>query len=302
MLVLKKHNMIDSKKNKRLIAALLLWGILILASAISLWKLQNSVGNFDVSEMFPYVAVLSSITGCISFLYLSRSDRGKETKINDDLMYSESLRKSMDSPKKQDKNPKEGRVNTSGSIHEKDVDDENTANEIKHSFLASEERINNEIKNLKRRATVNLSWGVVLSSAALLFFFFLIYNEEIGKNLEQVFLHFVPRLGLVVFVELLAYFFLRLYKTSLVSIQYYHNELTNIETKKIAAIVAIKHCDEAKIWQTVECLLKVERNVLLKGKETTIQMEMLKMQNEYDNKMINSMKSMLEKLIDKVSV
>lgn len=294
--------MIDSKKNKRLIAALLLWGILILASAISLWKLQNSVGNFDVSEMFPYVAVLSSITGCISFLYLSRSDRGKETKINDDLMYSESLRKSMDSPKKQDNNPKEGRVNTSGSIHEKDVDDENTANEIKHSFLASEERINNEIKNLKRRATVNLSWGVVLSSAALLFFFFLIYNEEIGKNLEQVFLHFVPRLGLVVFVELLAYFFLRLYKTSLVSIQYYHNELTNIETKKIAAIVAIKHCDEAKIWQTVECLLKVERNVLLKGKETTIQMEMLKMQNEYDNKMINSMKSMLEKLIDKVSV
>lgn len=294
--------MIDSKKNKRLIAALLFWSILILASAISLWKLQKSVGNFDVSEMFPYVAALSSITGCISFLYLSRSDRGKETKINDDFMYSESLRKSMDSPKKQDKNPKEGRVNTSGSIHEKDVDDENTANEIKHSFLASEERITNEIKNLKRRATINLSWGVVLSSAALLFFFFLIYNEEIGKNLEQVFIHFVPRLGLVVFVELLAYFFLRLYKTSLVSIQYYHNELTNIETKKIAAIVAIKHCDEAKIWQTVECLLKVERNVLLKGKETTIQMEMLKMQNEYDNNMINSMKSMLEKLIDKVSV
>lgn len=64
----------------------------------------------------------------------------------------------------------------------------------------------------------------------------------------------------------------------------------------------VKHCDEAKIWQTVECLLKVERNVLLKGKETTIQMEMLKMQNEYDNNMINSMKSMLEKLIDKVSV
>lgn len=51
--------MIDSKKNKRLIAALLLWGILILASAISLWKLQKSVGNFDVSEMFPYVAVLT---------------------------------------------------------------------------------------------------------------------------------------------------------------------------------------------------------------------------------------------------
>ena len=95
----------------------------------------------------------------------------------------------------------------------------------------------------------------------------------------------------VVFVELLAYFFLKLYKSTLTSIQYYHNELTNIETRKIAAIVAIKHCKEDKIWQTVECLLKVDRNVLLKGKETTIQMEMLKMQNEYDNNMINSMKS-----------
>lgn len=295
--------MIDSKKNKRLIAVLLLWLFLIFTFVISLWKFQNSMGNIDVNEIIPYVAVLSSITGCVSFLYLSRSERGKETKITDYLMYSEFLRKSMDSPKKQNDNPKEEQVNPSdSSLHEKDVDEESTANEIKHSFLASEERINNEIKNLKRRATVNLSLGVCLSSAALLVFFFLIYNEELGKNLMQVFLHFVPRLGLVIFVELLAYFFLRLYKTSLVSIQYYHNELTNIETKKIAAIVAIKHCDEAKIWQTVECLLKVERNVLLKGKETTTQMKMLKMQNEYDNNMINSMKSMLEKLIDKVSV
>ena len=52
--------MIDSKKNKRLIAALLLWGILILASAISLWKLQKSVGNFDVSEMFTTIAIMLS--------------------------------------------------------------------------------------------------------------------------------------------------------------------------------------------------------------------------------------------------
>ena len=55
--------MIDSKKNKRLIAALLLWGILILASAISLWKLQKSVGNFDVNEMFPYLSDKARIYG-----------------------------------------------------------------------------------------------------------------------------------------------------------------------------------------------------------------------------------------------
>lgn len=102
------------------------------------------------------------------------------------------------------------------------------------------------------------------------------------------------------FVELLAYFFLKLYKSTLTSVQYYHNELTNIETRKIAAIVAIKHCKEDKIWQTVEYFLKVERNVLVKDKETTIQMEMLKLQSEKDNSDLLSMQGLLNKVIDKL--
>ena len=182
---------------------------------------------------------------------------------------------------------------------DKDVDDESTANEIKHTFLASEERIKTEIQNLKRRATINLSLGVTLSCAALLVFFFLVYNEKPDEDYQKVFLHFAPRVGLVVFVELLAYFFLKLYKSTLTSIQYYHNELTNIETRKIAAIVAIKHCKEDKIWQTVEYLLKVERNVLIKDKETTMQMEMLKLQAEKDSSVLSSTQNVLERIIDK---
>lgn len=295
--------MTNSKKNSRLKVALLLLLSLIIVFVISLLQLHDSLENLDFNKAYPYVVALSLITGCVSFLYLSRSERVTASKVNDYLMYSEFLKRNMDSPKKQNIETKEESMDASKSkLHEKDVDDESTANEIKHSFLASEERINNEIKNLKSRATVNLSLGVTLSTAALIFFFLLIYNENLGKNLEQVILHVFPRLGLVVFVELLAYFFLRLYKASLVSIQYYHNELTNIEAKKIAAIVAIKHCDREGIWQTVECLLNVERNVLVKGRQTTTQMEMFKIQNEHDNNMIKSMKSMLEKLLDKVTV
>lgn len=145
-----------------------------------------------------------------------------------------------------------------------------------------------------------MSLGVSLSIAALLVFFFLVYNEKPDEDYQKVFLHFAPRVGLVVFVELLAYFFLKLYKSTLTSVQYYHNELTNIETRKIAAIVAIKHCKEDKIWQTVEYLLKVERNVLVKDKETTIQMEMLKLQSEKDNSDLLSMQGLLNKVIDKL--
>ena len=72
-----------------------------------------------------------------------------------------------------------------------------------------------------------------------------------------------------------------------------------IETRKIAAIVAIKHCKEDKIWQTVEYLLKVERNVLIKDKETTMQMEMLKLQAEKDSSVLSSTQNVLERIIDK---
>lgn len=243
---------------------------------------------------------MSAAIGFTTLLYLNKNEKSHSSKIDNILFYSELLKeKGANSKKKETDDNKEVSSAIPDST-DKDVDDENTANEIKHTFLASEERIKTEIQNLKRRATINLSLGVTLSCAALLVFFFLVYNEKPDEDYQKVFLHFASRVGLVVFVELLAYFFLKLYKSTLTSVQYYHNELTNIETRKIAAIVAIKHCKEDKIWQTVEYLLKVERNVLVKDKETTIQMEMLKLQSEKDNSDLLSMQGLLNKVIDKL--
>lgn len=302
MQVLKKLNMTDSKKrNKTLILLIaVLWLIILVGVVFYAGEYKALIGSIDINEITSSVVALSVIAGFTTMLYLSKNDKVQDAKIDNLFVYSELLKEKGANPKMKETTESSKDVSPVQMSDDKDVDDENTANEIKHTFLASEERIKIEIKNLKRRATINLSLGVSLSIAALLVFFFLVYNEKPDEDYQKVFLHFAPRVGLVVFVELLAYFFLKLYKSTLTSVQYYHNELTNIETRKIAAIVAIKHCKEDKIWQTVEYLLKVERNVLVKDKETTIQMEMLKLQSEKDNSDLLSMQGLLNKVIDKL--
>lgn len=302
MQVLKKLNMTDSKKrNKTLILLIaVLWLIILVGVVFYAGEYKALIGSIDINEITSSVVALSVIAGFTTMLYLSKNDKVQDAKIDNLFVYSELLKEKGANPKMKETTESSKEVSPVQMSDDKDVDDENTANEIKHTFLASEERIKIEIKNLKRRATINLSLGVSLSIAALLVFFFLVYNEKPDEDYQKVFLHFAPRVGLVVFVELLAYFFLKLYKSTLTSVQYYHNELTNIETRKIAAIVAIKHCKEDKIWQTVEYLLKVERNVLVKDKETTILMEMLKLQSEKDNSDLLSMQGLLNKVIDKL--
>lgn len=302
MQVLKKLNMTDSKKrNKTLILLIaVLWLIILVGVVFYAGEYKALIGSIDINEITSSVVALSVIAGFTTMLYLSKNDKVQDAKIDNLFVYSELLKEKGANPKMKETTESSKEVSPVQMSDDKDVDDENTANEIKHTFLASEERIKIEIKNLKRRATINLSLGVSLSIAALLVFFFLVYNEKPDEDYQKVFLHFAPRVGLVVFVELLAYFFLKLYKSTLTSVQYYHNELTNIETRKIAAIVAIKHCKEDIIWQTVEYLLKVERNVLVKDKETTIQMEMLKLQSEKDNSDLLSMQGLLNKVIDKL--
>lgn len=298
----KKLNMTDSKKRNKifiLLIGLLLWVIILGSVILSMREYTALIASIDIHDIIPSIATLSAIVGFATMFYLSKNDKTHETKIDSLFVNSEPLKENGENSKKKETDDNQDVSSAIPVLDDKDVDDENTANEIKHTFLASEERIKTEIQNLKRRATINLSLGVTLSCAALLVFFFLVYNEKPEEDYQKVFLHFAPRVGLVVFVELLAYFFLKLYKSTLTSIQYYHNELTNIETRKIAAIVAIKHCKEDKIWQTVEYLLKVERNVLIKDKETTMQMEILKLQAERDSSVLSSTQNVLERMIDK---
>ena len=183
------------------------------------------------------------------------------------------------------------------------VADENIANEIKHTFLDSENRIRKELDNLKLRANVNLAIGGTITTVALFVLGIFISSENFDKvdNLK-VLIHFLPRLSLVMFIELFALFFLRIYKLELLSMKYYHNELTNIESRKIATIISVRHCAQEKIWSTIEYLLKVERNSILKKDETNVELETLKFENKYSQNTLKAMQGFFEKIIDRIPI
>lgn len=183
------------------------------------------------------------------------------------------------------------------------VADENIANEIKHTFLDSENRIRKELDNLKLRANVNLAIGGTITTVALFVLGIFISSENFDKvdNLK-VLIHFLPRLSLVMFIELFALFFLRIYKLELLSMKYYHNELTNIESRKIATIISVRHCAQEKIWSTIEYLLKVERNSVLKNDETNVELETLKLENKYSQNTLKAMQGFFEKIIDRIPI
>lgn len=182
-----------------------------------------------------------------------------------------------------------------------DIADENLANEIKHTFLSSENRITRELFGLKVRSNWNLAIGSTISVIALIVLGVFINSENFNdSDYLKVLVHFLPRLSLVLFIEIFALFFLRLYKLELLSMKYYHNELTNIESKKIATIISVRHCEKDKIWETVNCLLKVERNIVLRKKDTTLELETQKLENEHNKSVLGMLQDTLDKVIDKI--
>ena len=71
---------------------------------------------------------------------------------------------------------------------------------------------------------------------------------------------FLPRLTLVVLIEIFAYFFLRLYKSSLGEIKYFQNEITNIEAKALALQAAELAGDKESTASIINRLADTDRN------------------------------------------
>jgi hypothetical protein len=106
---------------------------------------------------------------------------------------------------------------------------------------------------------------------------------------------FAPRISLVVVIEIFAYFFLGLYKNSLSEIKYFHNELTNVESKYLAIEEAIALSDDNTLKEVVKDISRTERNFLLKKGETTVSMEEKRLALEENRSTIKNLSQMLRK-------
>jgi len=151
-------------------------------------------------------------------------------------------------------------------------------------FRSSEYRIKKEIKRLNRGANINLAVGVIIAVIGVvgLFWYIIQYTDaENSKELALLIVHWVTRLSLITIVEIFAFFFLKMYRNHLQSIRYFQDELTSIESRKIAMVSSVIHENPEDISKSIEILLNIDRNFKMDSNQTTVDLEKLKTENSF---------------------
>lgn len=166
---------------------------------------------------------------------------------------------------------------------------------IDQSCLRVIERLDKEISTLGRRGNLNLLLGIsttMVGLAVLYLYVSMITVDEINPWMAWV--NFIPRLSLVILIEVFAYFFLKLYKSTLYEIKYFQNELTNIELKYVALKTSLVNGDENTSSYVVKSFSKTERNFILEKGQSTVDIEQCKINNESSSSITKAVSEMIK--------
>ncbi|WP_447763725.1 hypothetical protein [Pseudomonas reinekei] len=181
---------------------------------------------------------------------------------------------------------------------------------LSNSSKAIIERLKREIADLRLRSNINLIIGMSITTVGV----YLLWNtvsmidtsvllkmlasegqESNQKFIKNLVLPLVPRVLLVIFVEVFAYFFLSLYKSGLSEIKYFQNELTNIESKLVAVEFSYLAKNQDGVKLAIESLSKTERNFILEKGQTTVELEKAKSESELTRNIIKTIPSFFKK-------
>ncbi|MBB2148822.1 hypothetical protein [Pedobacter gandavensis] len=200
--------------------------------------------------------------------------------------------------------------NNSTSIYIGDLEnlsEMNALNEIKlketpptpYTLLIStleplEFNIQQHIGKLQRNSIVNLMIGIISTFISITVLAFKLINVGSYASMEDFLLDFLPKLSFVIFIQLFAFFFLRLYKGNLEDTKYFQNELTNIMAKTVALRIAYQQEDKPLINKLVRDLSKVERNFKLSAGESLLNIEKSKIEKEFDIEILNTFKDLIK--------
>jgi hypothetical protein len=152
--------------------------------------------------------------------------------------------------------------------------------ELRHLADRTRGRLLDEVAALSRRSNVNLVIGIVTTASAVaLLAYIVLSSPQQVTDWHLLIPSYSLRLSLVIFVEIFAFFFLRMYRVNLQEIKYFQNELTSIEAKLIALETTIRAGDAEAVRSMTVMLGGVERNILLQQGQSTVELERLKLEN-----------------------
>lgn len=142
---------------------------------------------------------------------------------------------------------------------------------VEGHYKSLRERLTKARQTQIRNAVLNLFVGFIFAVAGL--FYLGNYTSAIEVTPDQIAkaaTEFSVRLSLVVLLEILAFFFLSLYRTGLTESKYFENELTNMEARMMAFLGACRSETKTALNDVLKDLARTERNFLLKRGESTV--------------------------------
>ncbi len=178
----------------------------------------------------------------------------------------------------------------------KNVENKTKLSIMEQHFENTISRLKGELFSLTKRSGLNLAIGVAATFVGLtLLGIFVLYNPVSFKETSDFVESFVPRLSLVIFIEIFAYFFLRLYKDTLSEIKYFQNEITNIESKYLAVAMSISSQLENGIIHSINSLLSTERNHVINKGQTTVEIEKVRTEQQLTDSVLDKLSSVFNK-------
>ena len=141
----------------------------------------------------------------------------------------------------------------------------NQSRELAKSMDEDIDHYQDDMASWRKNANVNLIIGLSCAVAGIAVMWqTLITIDAIAGDWRANLYHFLARFGLVLIVESVAFFFLKLYREDRAMIRYFRNEITNLESKATALNAALNFGTPADLSKVLQSLTSTERNFLVK--------------------------------------
>lgn len=178
-------------------------------------------------------------------------------------------------------------------------------------YMQLKARLDSEVSSLWTRANLNLTIGIITSVIGVGILASLAIDLQGGSiavhesenaivNVDvdgQIgfwgpLFNYLPRLTLVLLIELFAFFFLRMYKYNLSEMKYFQNEITNVEMKMMALLLSLDD-KSSNLAKVVDSFVSVERNFVIQKDQKTISDLDEKTKNDLVNTVFEKTSSLL---------
>lgn len=149
--------------------------------------------------------------------------------------------------------------------------------------------------------TLNLGIGILLGASALLVAGYLLLdgdsrsflNNDGEINVGKLITFYVPWITIIIVIEFLAMFFLRLYRENIQTERYLRDEITSIGNKIAGCHLAIAFDDGPTIKKVIDELVKSDRHQILAKGQTSVEVEKARLDKENFKDSLDFMSTMM---------